>query len=152
MRVVGLDSPVASQLEVSAGPFPSCDWNESLHKAAECCNHWMSGQAKVAPLLLTVFHLTPGSAGYGTHLEARWEVLTAGRTPDFCLFPKAVSKKRLMKPYPEYCIQVLLDHSSRCGFTPHLLRTGVQNRFSGTENKHLNHWSSDWKPPASHFS
>lgn len=92
------------------------------------------------------------SAGYGTHLEARREVLTPGRTPDFCLFSQVVQKKRLRQPYPEYCIRMLLNHSSRCGFTPYLLRMGIQNRFSGTVNTHLNHKTCDWKsllPP--HF-
>lgn len=93
----------------------------------------------MAPLLLTGFHLTPMPAGYGTHLEARREVLTPGRTPDFCLFSQVVQKKRLRQPYPEYGIRMLLDHSSRCGFTPYLLRMGIQNRFSGIVNKHLNH-------------
>lgn len=93
-----LDSPEAPRFKLSAGPIPS-HWNEFLHKPTECCNHWISGHAKVAPLLLTGVHLTPVSAGYGTHLEARWEVLTPGRTQDFCLLSKAVEKKSL-RPLP----------------------------------------------------
>lgn len=57
----------------------------SLHKPAGCCNRWLVGHAKVAPLLLTGFNFAgnsyPGfgqkvgvtqvSAGYGSHLEGR---------------------------------------------------------------------------------